>query len=79
MARTHSRKYRREDVDEFDRKLRRFSESLAQRERRMLRSIIAAALDGDDDTSGYIDLTDDELFKAVGRLLGEMAVEPARP
>lgn len=78
MARTHTRKYRREDVDEFDRKLRRFSESLAQRERRMLRTIIAAALDGDDDTSGYIDLTDDELFDAVVRMLSDMQVEPVR-
>ena len=68
-------RYRREDVDEFDQKLRRFSESLAQRERRMLRSIIAAALEGDDDTSAYIDLSDDELFKALARMLTAVEVE----
>ncbi len=78
MARTHNRQFKRQDVDEFDHKLRRFSESLAQRERRMLRTIIAAALEGDDDTSGYLDLSDDELFEAVVRMLSEMEVQPAR-
>ena len=68
MARTE-RIYRREEVDEFDRKLRRFNESLAHRERRMLRRIIAASLDGDDDTAGYLDLPDDELFAALIRML----------
>lgn len=76
MARTR-RSYRREEVDEFDSKLRHFSESLAQRERRMLRDIIAAALNGDDDVSGYLNLSDDELFAALVRLLaGEDANAP---
>jgi hypothetical protein len=68
MPRTRT-KYRREDVDEFDRKLRRFSESLAQRERRMLREIIAAALADEDDTSGFADLSDEALYVALARLL----------
>ena len=70
MARTFTT-YRRQEVDEFDRKLRRFSESLAQRERRMLRQIITAAMDGDDDTSGYAELTDEQLFAALARMLTE--------
>ena len=62
-------KHRRTDVDEFDRKLRRFSESLAQRERRMLRELIEAAIDGDDDTGGYAQLTDEQLFAVLARVL----------
>ena len=73
-SKAHAR-YRREDVDEFDLKLRRFSESLAQRERRMLRSLIAAALEGEDDTSGYLDLPDDELFAALARMLTTVEAE----
>ena len=68
MPRTRTT-YRREEVDEFDGKLRRFSESLAQRERRMLRSIIAAALEDDNDTAGYMEMSDDELFAALARML----------
>ena len=62
-------KHHRTEVDEFDRKLRRFSESLAQRERRMLRELIQAALHGDDDTGGYAQLTDEQLFAALARVL----------
>jgi len=61
--------YRRDEVEEFEGKLRRFSESLAHRERRMLRSIIAAALEDGDDTAGFLDLPDDALFAALARLL----------
>jgi predicted DNA-binding protein len=61
--------YRREEVDEFEGRLRRFSESLAHRERRMLREIIAAALDDMDDTQGYATMTDDQLFAALRQLL----------
>lgn len=68
MARTTT-PYRRTEVDEFDRKLRRFSESLAHRERRMLREIIQSALTEDDDAAGFADLTDDELFAALARML----------
>ena len=68
MARTQTR-YPRQDVEEFDRKLRRFSESLAHRERRMLRSLITAALEDEDDTAGYVELSDDELFAALARML----------
>ena len=68
MARTTTT-YRRTEVDEFDRKLRRFSESLAHRERRMLREIIQSALTEDDDAAGFADLTDDELFAALARML----------
>jgi len=71
-------KHRRNEVDEFDRKLRRFSESLAQRERRMLRELIEAAIDGDDDTGGYAQLTDEQLFAVLARVLaGEE--QDARP
>ena len=68
MARTTTT-YRRTEVDDFDRKLRRFSESLAHRERRMLRDIIQAAMSEDDDAAGFADLTDDELFAALARML----------
>ncbi|MGD9893200.1 MAG: hypothetical protein AB7R89_09325 [Dehalococcoidia bacterium] len=68
MARSNTT-YRRTEVDEFDRKLRRFSESLAHRERRMLRDIIQAAMSEDDDAVGFADLTDDELFAALARML----------
>lgn len=68
MARTFTT-HRRQEVDEFDRKLRRFSESLAQRERRMLRELIESALAGEDDTAGYAAMTDDQLFAALARLL----------
>jgi hypothetical protein len=68
MARSNTT-YRRTEVDEFDRKLRRFSESLAHRERRMLRDIIQAAMSEDDDAAGFADLSDDELFAALARML----------
>jgi hypothetical protein len=61
--------YRRDEFEEFEGKLRRFNESLAHRERRMLRTIIAAALEDSDDTAGFMDLSDDELFAALARLL----------
>jgi len=61
--------YRRDEFEDFEGKLRRFNESLAHRERRMLRSIIAAALEDGDDTSGYMELSDEELFAALARLL----------
>ena len=74
MARTFTT-YRRQEVDEVDRKLRRFSESLAQRERRMLREVITAALEGDDDTAGYAQMSDEQLFAALARLLTERGGE----
>lgn len=74
MAKSHAT-YRRPEVDEFDRKLRRFNESLAHRERRMLRDIIEAALSGDDDASGYASLTDEQVFAALASILaGEKTV-----
>jgi|GEM_PF-2570308 hypothetical protein len=61
-----SRSYRKEDVEEFDRKLRRFHESLAHKERRMLREIIAAALAEEDvDVSGFLEAEDEHLFAAL--------------
>ncbi len=68
MARTFTT-HRRQEVDEFDRKLRRFSESLAQRERRMLREMIESALTGEDDTAGYAAMTDEQLFAALAKML----------
>ena len=69
MARSFT-KYRRQEVDEFDRKLRRFNESLAHRERRMLRELIESALqDEGAETSGFAQLTDDQLFAALTRIL----------
>ncbi|MGH2584246.1 MAG: hypothetical protein ACRDJE_04970 [Dehalococcoidia bacterium] len=68
MARTFT-PYRRTEVEEFDRKLRRFSESLAHRERRMLREIIESALTDDDDAAGYAAMTDDQIFALLARLL----------
>ena len=74
MAKSHTT-YRRPEVDEFDRKLRRFNESLAHRERRMLRDIIEAALSGDDDAAGYASLTDEQVFAALAAILaGEKTV-----
>ena len=64
-----TQRYSPDDVEEFDRKLRHFSESLAHRERRMLRQIIAAALEDEDDTAGYLELSDEDLFKALARIL----------
>jgi hypothetical protein len=68
MARSFT-KHRRVEVDEFDRKLRRFNESLAHRERRMLRELIESALHEEDDSGGYAHLTDEQLFAALARLL----------
>jgi hypothetical protein len=76
MARSFT-KYRRQEVDEFDRKLRRFSESLAHRERRMLREVIESAMTGDDDAAGYAAMTDDQLFAALARLLAPDATPVA--
>jgi hypothetical protein len=65
-ARVASRTYKREDVEEFDRKLRRFHESLAQKERRMLREIITAALEEEEmDVSGFANADDDTIFRAL--------------
>lgn len=69
---TIRRAYRKEDVDEFDRKLRRFQESLAHKERRMLREIITAALEEDEedaDVQGYALMDDDALFHALAAAL----------
>lgn len=70
---TIRRAYRKEDVDEFDRKLRRFHESLAHKERRMLREIITAALEEEEDAGadvqGYALLDDDALFRALAAAL----------
>ena len=68
MARSFT-KYSRREADEFDRKLRRFNESLAHRERRMLREIIQSALEAGDDTGGYAQLTDEQIFAALARIL----------
>jgi len=78
MARTFT-PYRRTEVEEFDRRLRRFNESLAHRERRMLREIIEAALtDDDDDAAGYAAMTDDQIFALLARLLaGDDATDAA--
>ena len=79
-VRISSRSYRREDVDEFDRKLRRFHESLAQKERRMLREIIASAMEEDEnfDVAGYLATVDDEaLFSALTAYLTGTATETA--
>jgi hypothetical protein len=71
--RVSSRSYRREDVDEFDRRLRRFNESLAQKERRMLRQIIVSALEEDEmEVSGFLNADDDTVFLALRNyLLGQ--------
>ncbi len=62
--------YRKEDVEEFDRKLRRFHESLAHKERRMLREIIAAALQDEDlDVNGFLEAEDERLFTALRAVL----------
>ncbi len=74
MARTRTT-YRRDEVDEFDRRLRRFNESLAQRERRMLRELIVAALEGDDDTGGFSQMTDEQLFAALAEHLTDSTTE----
>jgi hypothetical protein len=76
MARTTT-PYRRTEVDEFDRKLRRFSESLAHRERRMLREMIQAALSEDDDAAGFAAMTDEQLFDALARMLTGENPSPA--
>jgi hypothetical protein len=69
--RTLRRQYRQEDVDEFDKKLRGFRESLAHKERRMLREIIAAAMseEDDDDTGGYAMMDDEALLQALSSYL----------
>ena len=69
--------YRREDVEEFDRKLRRFHESLAHKERRMLREIIINALDEEEmEVSGFLMADDDALFRALtAALLGRATAE----
>lgn len=64
------RTYQREDVEEFDRKLRRFSESLAHKERRMLRAIITAALEEEEmDVSGFATAPDEAIFQALSTYL----------
>jgi hypothetical protein len=77
--RTLSRTYRKEDVDEFDRKLRRFHESLAHKERRMLREIIAAALEEEEEmeVEGFGHLDDAALLDRLTAMLrGRIAPEP---
>ncbi len=73
MARSKTsstRTYRKEDIDEFDRKLRRFQESLAHKERRMLREIITAALDEEEsDVEGFASLSDAAVLDVLYRLL----------
>jgi hypothetical protein len=70
MARTAPRTHRREDVEEFDRKLRRFHESLAHKERRMLREIITAALEEEEeDVSGFLNASDDAVLQALRAFL----------
>ena len=70
MARTAPRAYRRQDVEEFDRKLRRFHESLAQKERRMLRDMIISALEEEEmDVSGFIHADDETIFRALTEFL----------
>ena len=70
MARTAPRAYRRQDVEEFDRKLRRFHESLAHKERRMLREMIISALEEEEmDVSGFIDADDETILRALTEFL----------
>jgi hypothetical protein len=72
-ARSGSRTYQREDVEEFDRKLRRFSESLAHKERRMLREIITAALEEEEmDVAAFVNADDDTVFQALFNYLMSM-------
>lgn len=69
--------YRREDVEEFDRKIRRFHESLAHRERRMLRDIIIAALEEEDmDVAGFLDVDDETILRALTGYLLSHASAP---
>ena len=70
MARTAPRAYRRQDVEEFDRKLRRFHESLAHKERRMLREMIISALEEEEmDVSGFIHADDETILRALTEFL----------
>lgn len=71
-ARASARSFRREDVEDFDRKIRRFHESLAHKERRMLREMIVSALEEEDmDVSGFAQADDDTIFRALAtHLLG---------
>jgi hypothetical protein len=72
--RSSARAFRRDEVEEFDRRLRRFHESLAHKERRMLRQLITEALaDADADVAGYMQMDDDELFRALATFLMERA------
>jgi hypothetical protein len=76
MARTAPRTHRREDVEEFDRKLRRFHESLAHKERRMLRELITASLEQEDeDTSGFAGASDEVVLQALYNFLMRSVVE----
>lgn len=60
-----------EDAREFGRKIRRFHESLAHKERRMLRDVISAALAEEGmDVAGFASMDDDALFAALERFLG---------
>ena len=70
MARTAPRAYRRQDVEEFDRKLRRFHESLAHKERRMLRDMIISALEEEEmDVSGFLHADDETILRALTEFL----------
>lgn len=61
-----ARAYRRQDVEEFDRRIRRFHESLAHKERRILRQLIVDALsEADMDVSGYLQADDEAIFDAM--------------
>ena len=75
MPRVANRSYRREEVDEFDRRLRRFQESLAHKERRMLRQLIIDALEEEDgDVSGFANADDETIFNAIRNFfLGQTA------
>lgn len=65
-SRLSHRSFRPEEVDEFDRRLRRFHESLAHKERRMLRQLIIDALEEDEgDVSGFATAADEVIFQAI--------------
>ncbi len=69
-SKSSTRAFRKEDIDEFDRKLRRFHESLAHKERRMLREIITASLEEEDsDVEGFASLSDEAVLELLRRVL----------
>lgn len=68
MAKVRST-YKPAEVEEFGRRVRRFHESLAQKERRMLRDIIAASMADDDDVSGFANLSDEDLIALLLKMM----------